>query len=108
MSFVELTYTHVGGFPGSSTGKEPTCNSRNPTSIPGSGSSPGKGIGYPLQYSWTFLVAQMVKNAGDQVRSLGQEEPLEKRNGYPTQYSCLENSMDIGVWQATVHETAKS
>ena len=55
-----------------------------------------------------FLVAQMVKNAGDQVRSLGQEEPLEKRNGYPTQYSCLENSMDIGVWQATVHETAKS
>ena len=30
--------------------------------IPGSGRSPGEGIGYPLQYSWTSLVAQMVKN----------------------------------------------
>ena len=25
------------------------------------------------------------------------------RNGYPLQYSCLENSMDKGAWQATVH-----
>ena len=30
--------------------------------IPGSGRSPGEGIGYPLQYSWVSLVAQMVKN----------------------------------------------
>ena len=30
--------------------------------IPGSGRTPGEGIGYPLQYSWTSLVAQMVKN----------------------------------------------
>ena len=30
--------------------------------IPGSGRSPGEGIGYPLQYSWASLVAQMVKN----------------------------------------------
>ena len=29
-------------------------------------------------------------------------------NGYPLQYSCLENSMDRGAWQATVHEVAKS
>ena len=30
--------------------------------IPGLGRSSGEGIGYPLQYSWTFLVAQLVKN----------------------------------------------
>ena len=29
-------------------------------------------------------------------------------NGYPLQYSCLENSMDRGVWQATGHGIAKS
>ena len=29
-------------------------------------------------------------------------------NGNPLQYSCLENSMDRGVWQATVHGVAKS
>ena len=29
-------------------------------------------------------------------------------NGYPLQYSCLENSMDRGTWQATVHSIAKS
>ena len=32
------------------------------SSIPGSGRSPGEGIGYPLQYSWVSLVAQLVKN----------------------------------------------
>ena len=29
-------------------------------------------------------------------------------NGYPLQYSCLENSMDRGAWWATVHDVAKS
>ena len=50
--------------------------------IPGSGSSPGEGIGYPLQYSWASLVAQLVKNPPSMwetwVRSLGGEDPLEK------------------------------
>jgi len=31
--------------------------------IPGLGRSPGEGIGYPLQYSWASLVAQLVKNS---------------------------------------------
>ena len=39
------------GFPGSSVGKESTCNAGDPSSIPGSGRSPGEGNGYPLQYS---------------------------------------------------------
>ena len=47
------------------------------TSIPGSGRSPGEGIGYPLQYSWASLVAQMVKNPPamheNWVQSLGWE-----------------------------------
>ena len=50
------------GFPGSSDGKESTCNAGNPGSIPGLGRSAGKGIGYPLQYSRASLVAQLVKN----------------------------------------------
>ena len=50
------------GFPRSSTGKESTRNAGEPSSISGSGRSPGEGIGYPLQYSWAFLMAQMVKN----------------------------------------------
>ena len=50
------------GFLGSSAGKESTCNAGDLGLIPRSGRSPGEGIGYPLQYSWASLVAQMVKN----------------------------------------------
>ena len=48
--------------PDSSVGKESTCNAGDPISIPGSGRSTGEEIGYPLQYSWASLVAQLVKN----------------------------------------------
>ena len=57
-----LAHTWPLGFPVSSASKESTCNAGDPGSIPGSGSSPGDGIGYPLQYSWASLVAQMEKN----------------------------------------------
>ena len=50
------------GFPDSSVGKESTYNAGDPGSIPGSGRSAGEGIGYPLQYPWASLVAQLVKN----------------------------------------------
>ena len=70
------------GFPGGSVGKESTCNAGDPGSIPGSGRSPGEGPGYPLQYSWASLAAQLVKNSPAMwescVRSLGWEDPLEK------------------------------
>ena len=36
------------------------------------------------------------------------ERSLRVRNGNPLQYSCLENSMDRGSWQATVHGVTKS
>ena len=51
------------GFQGGASGKEPTCQCRRPPDlIPGSGRSTGDGRGYPLQYSWASLVAQLVKN----------------------------------------------
>ena len=47
---------------------------------------------------WASLMAQMVKNLSaiqeTQVQSLGQGDPLEKENGYPLQYSGLENPVD--------------
>ena len=50
------------GFPDTSVGKESACNAGDLSSIPGSGRSAGEGIGYPLQYSWASLEAQLVKN----------------------------------------------
>ena len=70
------------GFPGGSAGKESACNAGDLGSIPGQGRSAGEGTGYPLQYSWASLVAQLAKNLPAMweiwVRSLGREDPLEK------------------------------
>ena len=50
-------------------------------------------------------------NAGD-VRDVGSIPGLERSPGgghsNPLQYSCLENTMDRGAWQAMVHRVAKS
>ena len=79
------------GFLGSSVGKESTCNAGAPSLIPGLGRSSGEGIGYPLEYSWASLVAQLVKNPPAMretwVRSLGQKDPLEE--GVATHSSIL-------------------
>ena len=69
--WVRLIVSNLG-FPGGSDVKESACNAGDPGSIPGLGSSPGEG------------------------------------NGYPLQYSCLENAMDRGAWWATVHGVAES
>ena len=50
------------GFPCGSAGKESTCNAGDPDLIPGLGKSTGEGIGYPLQYFWSSLLTQLVKN----------------------------------------------
>ena len=47
-------------------------------------------------------------NAGDPASIPGLGRSAGERNGYELQYSCLENSMDRGAWQATVHGVAKS
>ena len=58
-------------FPGGSDGKESACSAGYLGLIPGSGRLPGKGNGYPPQYSW------------------------------------LENPMDRGAWQTAVHGVAE-
>ena len=47
-------------------------------------------------------------NAEDQGLIPGLGRPSGEGNGYPLQYSCLENSMDRGAWQVTVHGITKS
>ena len=75
--------------------------------IPGLGRSAGEGIGYPLQYSWASIVAQLVKNPPaiqeTWVPSLGWEDPLEKENSY-----SLQNSMDCIVYGVSKSRTGLS
>ena len=82
---------YIKHFPGSSAGKDSACNAGDPGSIPGSGRSPGEGIGYLLQYSWASLVAQKVMNPSAMletwVLSPGWEDPLEE--GMATHPSIL-------------------
>ena len=67
--------------------EESACNIEDP----GSRRSPGEGLGYPLQYSWASLVAQMVRNLPAMwetwVQSLCWEGPLEE--GLAIHYSIL-------------------
>ena len=88
------------GFLGGSNGKESAWNAGDPSMIPGSGRSAGEGIGYPLQYSWAFLLAQLVKNVPAMretwVQSLGWEDPLEK--GKATHSSILAWRILWTVW----------
>ena len=100
------TFRDKGGFPHSSVDKESACNSGDPDSIPGSGRSAGEWIGYPLQFYWASLVAQLVKNPPAMqetcVRSLGWKDPLEKEKA--THSSIL-------AWRipwTVVHGVAKS
>ena len=53
------------GFPESSVGKKSACNARDPGLIPESGRSSGEGIGFPLQCSCAFPVAQLVKKLSE-------------------------------------------
>ena len=80
----------MADLPHSSVGKETACNSGDPSSIPGPGRSPGEEIGYPLQYSWASLVAQLERNCL-QCGRLGSVPGLGRSPGegigYPLQYS---------------------
>ena len=49
------------------------------------------------------MVKNPPANAGDLGSIPGWEDPLEKENGNPLQYSCLGNLIDRGAWEATVH-----
>ena len=117
------------GFPGSSAGKESSCNAgdlgliprlgrsslvaqlvKNPPAmqetpcILGSGRSAGEGISYPLQYSWASLVTQTLKNLLAMqetwvLTSVG-KIPLEKGMATPSIILAWRIPMDRGAWQA--------
>ena len=94
------------GFPGSSAGKESSCNAGDPSSIRGSGRSTGERIDYPLQDSLASLVAQLLKptcNAGNLGSIPGLGRSPGEGNGYALHYSGLENPMD-----RIVHGVSKS
>ena len=85
-----LVHLYLRCFPGSLVGKESACSAGDPSSIPGSGRSHGEGI---LQYSWTSLVVQSLKNL-PAMQEPGFNPWFGKPgggNGNPHQYSCLEN-----------------
>ena len=135
--YIHVVQLYIISFPDSSVAKESTCNSGDLGSIPGSGRSAGEGIGYPLQYSWAMYVMQLMSasptnqpvlvliiifqgfpggsevkasasNAGDPGSVSGFGRSPREGNGNPLQYSCLENPIDRGVQQATVHGVARA
>ena len=69
----------------------PPANAGDPGLIPGLGSYPGEGNNYPVQHSWAFLVAQLVKKP----------PPMQETRVQSLGY--LGNPMDRGAWWATVH-----
>ena len=68
-------------------------------------------VSLPYSPSWGFPYSSVGKesacNAGDPGLIPGLERSPGEGNGNPSQYSCLENSMDRGAWQAIVHEVPK-
>ena len=61
--YVLLTFTFVASLIAQLVKKKKNaCNAGDTSWIPGSGRSAGERIGYPVQYSWASLVAQLVKN----------------------------------------------
>ena len=72
-------------------------------------------ITYAITLLWASQVVLVVKNppanAGDRRGTgliPGSGRSYGEGTGNPLQYSCLENPMDRGTWQATVHEVTKS
>ena len=73
------------------------CQSENKRNLPASMGFPGDSDGKESSY---------IERVLGSIPGLGRS-PGEG-NGYPLQYSCLENPMDGAAWRATVHGVAKS
>ena len=72
-------------------------------------------LGYSIVCVFVYIIGIPCGSEGkepamweNQVRSLGQEDSLEKEMATHSHYSCLENPMDGEAWQAAVHGVAKS
>ena len=74
--------------------------------------SDGEGIGYPLQYSWASLMAQLVKNRPIRwetwVQSFGWEDSLEKGEATHSSILAWRIPMAGEAWRATVHGVTES
>ena len=83
------------GFPGGSDSKESAFDAGDLGSIPESGSSPGEGIGYSLQYSWASPGGSDGNKSTCSAGDLGSVPGLGRSpgggHGNPLQYFCLEN-----------------
>ena len=100
------------GSPYSSVGKDSPCNAGGSGLIPGSGRSTGERIGYPFQYSWTFLMTQMVKNPPAMwetwVQSLGWKVPSKRAWQATPLFLPGESPWTRWAWKATVHGVTMS
>ena len=123
------------GFPGDSDGKEPACNVEDLGLIPELGRSPGEEYGNPLHYAglekphgwrrlagyspWGYKESDTTEHARTHTHThihthththiymcVHKYIYIKEGNGTPLQYSRLENPMDRGAWQATVHGIA--
>ena len=99
-------------FPSGSDSKESACNAGDPSSIPRSGRS-SEERNRPLTSVFLgFPGGSGGKESTCNARDLGSITVLGRSpgegKGYPLQYSSLENPMDRGAWQATVHGVTKS
>ena len=95
-------------FPGSSAGKESTCNAGAPGSIPGS-IRLEKGLATPpvvLGFCRGSVGKESACNAGDPGSIPEWERSAGEGNGNPLQYSCLENP-NRGAWWAMVYVVAR-
>ena len=112
----------VYGLSGGSDGKESACNVGDLGQIP----ELGRLYVYMCVYIYIYIFHQRMEeyiykgflggsdskesahDAGDPDSIPGAGRSPGEGNGYPLQYPCLENSMDRGAWQVTVHVVAKS
>ena len=110
MKLTILTFPVINqGFPGSSAGKESTCNAGDPGSIPGSGRSTGKGMDYPLQYSWASLVTQTIKSmpAVQETRSPWGREQLPTPIFLPGEFYKQRSLTGYSPWSHKESDTTK-
>ena len=98
-------------FPGSSAGKESTCNAGEPGSIPVLGRSAEEGMDYPLQFlgfPGSLAGKEFAWNARGLSPIPGLGRSSGEGNGYPLEYSGLENFMDCIVYGVTENWTQLS
>ena len=100
------------GLPCSSAGKESACNAGDLGLIPGLGRFPRRKGRLPTPVFLAFPGGSDSKESACNAGDLGSIPGLGRSpgggHGNPLQYSCLENPMDRGAWQAAVHGVAKS